>query len=136
MSREDFELTKKFLKGYILHYAKTTNTRLGYALDDRFYGIDEGHWKRYARRLDELTLEDVNAALARHLTPENIKAIFITEDAEGLKEALVNSEPSPITYESEKPAEVIEEDKDISTYPLTVAPENVTIVELDTVFSS
>jgi zinc protease len=135
MSNEDFELTRKFLKGYILHYAKTTSTRLGYALDDRFYGIDDGHWERYARVLDELTLEEVNAALARYLTDENIKVVFITKDAASLKDTLVNNKPSPITYESDKPAEVLEEDKEISTYPLTIKPENVTIEEVESVFS-
>ncbi len=29
--------------------------KLGYALDDRFYGIDKGHWAMFARMLDELT---------------------------------------------------------------------------------
>ena len=83
MSEEDFELTKKFLKGYILHYAPTTTMKLGYALDDRYYGIKKGHWDVYANMLDELTREDVNTALKKHLTFENMKVVFITADAEG-----------------------------------------------------
>ncbi len=134
MTQSDFDLTRKFLKGYILHYAPTTMTKLGYALDDRFYGIDDGHWATYARVIDELTLEEVNAALKNHLTYDNIKAVFITDDAERLKIALTGNDPSPITYESEKPAEIYEEDKEISTYPLSIAPENVTVVTLDEVF--
>jgi zinc protease len=134
MSEGDFELTRKFLKGYILHYAPTTTAKLGYAIDDRFYGVGEGHWTTFARMLDELTLEDVNAALKKHLTFENVKAVFITPDAEGLKSALVNNEPSPITYASEKPDAVLEEDKEISAYPLRVKPGNVTILKVDEVF--
>jgi zinc protease len=134
MSEEDFNLTKKFLKGYILHYAPTTMAKLGYALDDRFYGIDGGHWETYAKMIDELTREEVNAALSKHLTVDNIKAVFITDDADGLKDALVGNVPSPITYESDKPAEIYEEDEKISTYPLSIAAENVTIVQLDDVF--
>lgn len=134
MSEEDFALTRKFLKGYILHYAPTTMMKLGYALDDRFYGIEPGHWETYARMLDELTLEDVNAALKKYLSYKNIKVVFITEDAEGLKEALVADEPSPITYESDKPRDILEEDKEISTYPLSVRPEDVTIVEVEELF--
>jgi zinc protease len=134
MSEADFELTRKFLKGYILHYAPTTTAKLGYALDDRFYGIGEGHWVRFAKMLDELTCEDVNAALKKHLSFENIKVIFVTPDAGGLKSALVNNDPSPITYASQKPAEVFEEDKEISVYPLSVKPGNVTIVKIDDVF--
>jgi len=134
MSEADFELTRKFLKGYTLHYAPTTMMKLGYALDDRFYGIEQGHWAMFSKMLDELTLEDVNAALKKHLNYENIKVVFITPDAEGLKNTLVNNDPSPITYPSEKPAGVLEEDKEISIYPLRVKPENVTIVKVETVF--
>ncbi len=79
-------------------------------------------------------MDDVNAALKKHFTYENLKVVFITPDAEGLKSALVTNAPSPITYASEKPAAVIEEDKAISTYPLVVKPENVTIVKVDDVF--
>ena len=134
MTEEEFELTRKFLKGYTLHYAPTTMMKLGYAIDDRFYGIEEGHWLRFSRMLDELTREEVNAALRKHFNYENLRVVFITPDAEGLKSALVNNAPSPITYASEKPTEVIEEDKEISTYPIVVKPENVTIVKADEVF--
>ena len=134
MTEEEFEHTRKFLKGYTLHYAPTTMAKLGYAIDDRFYGIDEGHWTKFARMLDELTREEVNAALKKHFSYENLKVVFITPDAESLKTALVTNAPSPITYASEKPASVIEEDKEISTYPLVVKPENVTIVKVDDMF--
>ena len=134
MSEADFELTKKFLKGYILHYAPTTDAKLGYALDDRFYGNEHEHWSTYAKMLDELTREEVNAALKKYLTFSDFKVVFITPDAEGLKKALVNNEPSPISYQSEKPDEIYKEDERISTYPLEVKPENITIVEVDEVF--
>ena len=60
MTQEEFDLTRSFLTKYILHFAVTTSQRLGYALDDRFYGIGgEGHLARFAQILQELTLEDV-----------------------------------------------------------------------------
>jgi zinc protease len=134
MSEEDFELTRKFLKGYILHYAPTTSAKLGYALDDGFYGNEHEHWSTYAQTLDELTRDDVNAALKKYLTFRDLKVVFITPDAKGLKNALVNNEPSPISYQSEKPEEIYREDEEISTYPLDVKLENVIIVGVDAVF--
>jgi zinc protease len=134
MSEADFELTKKFLKGYNLHYAPTTMLKLGYAMDDQFYGIAAGHWAEFSRMLDGLSREEVNAALRKHLNYENLKVVFVSPDSEGLKSALVNNDPSPITYGSEKPAAVLEEDQEISTYPLRVKPENVRIVKVDEVF--
>ncbi len=134
MAKDDFELTRKFLKGYTLHYAPTTTMKLGYTIDDRFYGNDTYHWDNYAAMLDELTVEDVNAAVRKYLNFSNIKVVFISPDAQGLKNMLVNNAPSPIEYASEKPAEVYEEDKEISTYPLSVDPANVTIVTVEDLF--
>ena len=134
MTKETFKLTKNFLKNYTLHYAPTTSARLGYALDDHFYGIEGDHWQIFRSLLDEITLEEVNAALKKHFQYKNVRTVFITSDAAALKDALVNNSPSPIEYESEKPADVLEEDKKISTYPLTVKPENVTIVPVDVLF--
>ena len=134
MTQEDFDLTKKFLKGYTLHYAPTTMMQLGYAIDDRFYDIKDGHWNTFRKMLDELTLDDVNAALKTYLSYENVKVVFITEDAEGLKNALVTNAPSPITYPSEKPAAILEEDNAIAVYPLTVKSENVTVVGVEALF--
>ena len=48
LTAEQFELTRKFLRKYVLHFADNTSDRLGYALDDAFYGIEEGHLKRFA----------------------------------------------------------------------------------------
>lgn len=134
MSEEDFALTRKFLKGYILHYAPTTTMQLGYALDDQFYGIDDGHWQTFAEMLDSITREEVNAALKKHFNYNDLKVVFITKDAEDLKNVLVNNEPSPITYQSEKPAAILEEDKEISVYPLSIEPENVTIAKVEELF--
>lgn len=134
MTPEQFELTRKFLKSYILNYAVTTDYRLGYAIDDHLYGIAGGHWATFQKMLDELTLEDVNTAIRRHWQYQNIKAVFVTTDAEALKEALVNNAPSPIKYESPKPAEILEEDKEIASYPIAVSAENVRIVKVDELF--
>ena len=49
MTKDDFELTRQFLYKYVLHYAPDTQTRLGYALDDKFYGIEGSHLKSLER---------------------------------------------------------------------------------------
>ena len=47
-----------------LQFAPTTFERLGYAVDDRFYGVQgEGHLARFRERMHTLTVNDVNAAL-------------------------------------------------------------------------
>ena len=133
MSEKDFELTKKFLKKYYIHYAPTTSTRLGYKLDDSFYGIKD-HLEILPKMLDELTLEEVNAAIRKHLQYKSMKIAMITKNTELLKKALVNDEPIPMEYATPKPPEVIEEDKEIAHYILNIKPENVTIMDVNEMF--
>lgn len=134
LTREDFELKRRFLKNYVLHYAPTTMDRLGYALDDRFYGISEGHLARFRRMMDELTLEDVNAAIRKHWQTANVQIAAITQNAAGFAEALTQDKPSPISYPTPKPPEVLEEDKAISTHPINVERANVRIIPVTDLF--
>ena len=65
LSEDHFQLTRKFLRNYLLHYASTTMERLAYALDDRFYGLDGSHLARFRRMMNELSREEVNAAVRK-----------------------------------------------------------------------
>jgi zinc protease len=135
MTQEDFELTRSFLKKYALHFAETTSTKLGYAMDDRFYGLeDEGHLQRFQRMLDELTLDDVNSAIKRHLRYDNLKIAVVTGDAANLRDALVADSPSPIAYDTPKPAAIVEEDREIEAFPLGISAERTTVMPVDSVF--
>lgn len=134
LTKEQFELTKNFLNKYVLHYAATTNERLGYALDDVFYGINGSHLDMYRRMMKELTVEDVNNAIKKHWHYGDFQIAIITKDAQALKDALVNNTPSPITYASPKPQQVMDEDKEISTFPLNIKAENVRIVPVAELF--
>lgn len=135
LTQEEFELTRTFLKKYSLHFAETTAARLGYAVDDRFYGIDgEGHLVRFRQMMDELTLDDVNRAIKRHLQYRNLKIAIVTGEAEKLREVLVSGAPTPITYDAPKPPAVLAEDREIAAFPLGVAAERVTIVPVDSAF--
>ena len=134
MSMEQFELTRNFLKKYVLHYAPTTMERLGYSLDDRFYGIEGSHLENFRKMMDEITLADVNAAIRKHWQLDKMQIAIVTKDAQSLKDALVNNTPSPITYQSSKPQEILDEDAEISTFPLNVRPGNVRIVQAAELF--
>ncbi len=133
MTQENFDLTKKFLKKYYLHYAPTTEMRLGYELDDEFYEIPD-HLKKLPEMLGKLTLTDVNAAIKKHWQYQNMKIAMITKNAESLKQALISDTPSPMKYATPKPAEVLEEDKVIEKYPLKFKPENVRVFKVDEMF--
>ena len=125
----------RFLKKYSLHYAETTSARLGYAMDDRFYGIDgEGHLARFRRMMDELTLEDVNAAIRKHLQYKDLKIAIVTGDAAGLRAALTSDAPTPVTYSTPKADEVLKEDREIAAVPFAVSAERIGSVPVTEAF--
>ncbi len=134
MTQENFDLTRHFLKKYVLHYAPTTMERLGYALDDRFYNIDGSHLGKFRKMMDEITLADVNAAIKKHWQYGNMKIVIITNEAAKMKDALVNNTPSPINYTSPKPDNILAEDKEIISFPLDIKQESVKIVPVAELF--
>lgn len=132
MTEEEFQLTKAYLQKYSLHFAETTQDRLGYALDDRYYGIAApGHLARFRQAMSQLTREEVNAAVKRHLKLDDLQIAISTGDPEGIQKALVSGEPTPITYAAEKPKEVTEEDKAIASYPLVIRAEDIRVVPVE-----
>ena len=60
--------------------------------------------------------------------------VFITADAEGMKELLLSGEPTPITYPGPKPDELLEEDAEIAAFPIPVEADDITILGIDEVF--
>lgn len=116
MSKEAFESTREFLTKYVNVMTQTQDAQLGYALDSRYYGIPE--FTSYMRQqLAKLTLGDVNRAIQQYLKRDTMKIAIVTKDAEGLRQAIVSNAPSPITYTSPKPPDILEEDKVIQAYP-------------------
>jgi len=134
LTAADFDLKRNYLKKFVLQYAATTDERLGYALDDVFYGLKESHLARFRRMMDELTLEDVNAAIRKYWQFGNMRIAIVTQDAAPFAEALSTDAPSPITYSSPKPDAILEEDKAISTFPLKMKRENIRIVPVTELF--
>jgi zinc protease len=134
MTQQDFDLTRKFLRKYVLHYAPTTMERLGYALDDRFYGIEGSHLEKFRSMMETLTLAEVNAAIRKYWSNASMHIAIVTRGGEALKEALVKESPSPIRYVTPKPAAVLEEDKSIIAYPVRVRAEDIRIVPVKEAF--
>jgi zinc protease len=134
LPRESFERTRSFLEKNVLQYATTTMERLAWALDDRFYGIPGSHLARFRKMMEAVTLDEVNAAVRKHLRVPGMHIVFVTPDAAALREALIANAPSPIEYESPKPEAVLAEDRWISVFPLRIRAENVKIVKVDELF--
>jgi zinc protease len=133
MTQEDFESIRNFLTKYANVLTATQNARLGYALDSRYYGI--GDYNTFLReRLAKLTLADVNRAIKQHLKSDQMRIVIVTKDGDALRDAILKGTPSPITYNSPKPADLLAEDKTIQTYKINVTPAQVSVVPVAQVF--
>ena len=134
MTQADFDLTRNFLLNFSVNLAQSNSEQLGYALDDRFYGLSKSFLEQMKTRFAALKLEDVNSAIRKHLNTKNMVIAVVTQDAESFKKAMLENAPSPITYDSPKPEKIMEEDKIIQSYPLTIKAENVTIIPAENIF--
>lgn len=133
LTESDFEDTRSFLSRSVNLLLKTKSSELGYRIDSQFYGI--GEYPEYIRSaLAKLTVEDVNKAVKKHLRKDRLEIVAVADDAEALQKALLSDAPSPMTYNSPKLADILEEDKLVSTRKLGLKPTQVRIVPVDRFF--
>ena len=134
LTKEEFESTREYLMKNVYVMTARQGQQLGYAIDSKWYGI--GEFTSFMReRLQALTLDQVNAAITRHLSTKNLSIVIVTKDAAGLKKALVADGPSTITYDGEKPASLLAEDRQIGVTKLMIPAANVTITPVNDVFA-
>ncbi len=137
MTPVELDATRSFLSSYSRLWTQTASRRLGYAMDGRFYGR-AGIADELRARLPAMTVEQVNSAIRRPLDASNAHvAVVASEDAAKiLADALVTDAPSPISYATTTRPEVLEEDDEISTYPLRVRRKGLKIVPAREMFET
>jgi zinc protease len=133
LTQEEFETTRGYLMKNVYVKTSTANEQIGYALDSRWYGIGE-YTAHMRAALEKLTVDDVNAAIRRHIRPQDLKIVMITKDADGLKQKLVSDAVSTMKYEAEKPRELLDEDKVIGAKKLGIRADAVSVIPVEEVF--
>jgi zinc protease len=127
--------SKQFLRDYVGTWGDTLGRRLGYAVDDAFYGLPApGFLASLRNEIDRVTPEQVNAAVRRHLQADGMYLVIVTAEAARLKDKLVKGEASAITYGTPPGPALVAEDTIIATLPLGVREADVTILPIDRVF--
>lgn len=133
LTQEQFDSTKNFIKNYVPQLVDSQDRILGYTVDSEFYGTQD--FVDYVRNgLDNLTLDKVNQVIKKYLQLDNVHFVFITKDAKDLKKRLASESESPMKYNSEKPEEILQEDKVIAKYPLKLQSKNIQITPIESVF--
>ncbi|HUQ99398.1 MAG TPA: pitrilysin family protein [Gemmatimonadaceae bacterium] len=134
MAEDDFQATRQYLMKNVYVMTQTQDQQLGYALDSKWYNMPE--YTSYMRaQLQKLTREDVNRALKKHLSAQNMSVVIITKDANALRDALLADSFSPIRYDGEKPRSLLDEDKVIGARKLNLTPDRIRITPVTEVFA-
>jgi zinc protease len=129
------DASKQFLRDYVGNWGSTLVRRLGYAVDDAFYGIPPpGYLSSLRAAIDRVTPQQVNDAVRRHLRSDGMYLVVITADAAAFKDKLLRGAASSITYNADPGADVRAEDAAISVLPLPVRDSDITILPIDRVF--
>lgn len=125
ISKEEFELTKQFLRSYMKLYVQTPERRLGFLVDSRFYG-QKDYITEMDKALEKVTLQEVNEAARKYLQIDNMYVTMIVdeEEAEPLKQSLLSSTPSPMNYsqavKESLTEDIFKEDKEVESFKLNV----------------
>jgi zinc protease len=134
LTEEEFETTRKFVFNYSKLWVQDQSRRLGYQMDGRFYERNSVV-EELNRRLPAMTLEQVNAAIKKHLSHKNLAVAVVSQEAEAFREKLLSGEPTPLVYDTEgTPADVLAEDKIIQAYKLDVNRERLKFVPVEKMF--
>jgi zinc protease len=134
ISEAEFQRARSFLSKYVNLLLKTKSEELAYTIDSDFYGIPP--YPSYVREgLAHLTCGQVNQVIQRHLRFDNWKIVAVGEGMDQLREAILSNQVSPMTYNSPKPPEILEEDRLVERRLLAVAPANARVVPVSTIFA-
>lgn len=132
---DEFDRVRTFALGYFNLYRQTESRRLGYALDDRFYGLTRPFLDGLLETWPTLDPSWVRERIARLLTAQDVKIAIVAPDGAALAEALAADEPSPVTYDSPKGEEILAEDEELAVLALGIPRENIRVVPVADLFA-
>ncbi len=140
-TEEEVANTKGFLDGYLLLFDQTDARRLGYALDDAFYGMNGfiGTWRAQLR---DVGAAQVNAAWRRWVDPAKLQIVMVGPGMAEVKKAILDGTPSPMHYQkdaqgnvSAKPKALTDLDAVVEKLPLGAKGEaDVVVVPVEKLF--
>jgi zinc protease len=130
---EGFQMSRDFVSKYGNLLTRTQSAQLGYAVDSIFYDAPE-FMNNLKQRLARLTAAEVTRVVRRYLRTDRISIAIVASHADELKRELASDDPSPMTYNTPKPQEILEVDKVAEKWPLHLKEDAIRIVPVDQVF--
>jgi len=132
LTQEEFDSTRTHLLKRKKLWAKDPGRRLGYAVEAA--SLDQPNiLEDLDEALQELTVEQVNAAIKAHIHPEQFQVVVVSGDGPKFATTILKTYETPMTYKTSAPnSEQAEEDKRYATYRFE--PTAWTIIEADKAF--
>jgi zinc protease len=114
LSEEEFSTVQQYLSGQIALWGKDGGRRLGWEVESRLMGwgnplID------LPSKISQLSVEEVNTALSKHLDPTKLKIVVITKNAEEFLNSIEGTS-SLIVYDGHEVEEASEQGKEDSAW--------------------
>lgn len=134
LSDQDFQRIREFANGYYSLYQQTESRRLGYALDDAFYGVDKAYTDRLHEGWASLDAAKVNAVIRRYIDPAKLQIAIVAPGASAFADRIAAGVASPITYPAQPEASVLAEDEEIEIYNIDIPRSDMRILQLSDAF--
>jgi zinc protease len=135
LTDDELARAREFLSRLVGLEQQTDSRRLGYAMDDRTYGLDAPYLEVMRRGWKDLDAAKLKALLGKVLDTKNLSIAIVGGDGQKIADALLKGDPAPPpVYDSPKPPEVRADDKEISSFPVPLDPKAVRVVPVAEMF--
>lgn len=112
VTQEELDLAKSALAGSFGRSLENPSTVASFAINIDYYDLKPDHYKTYLKRLEAITLDEVNALAKKYFDPKNLY-IAIHGNTQEFVEPL--SKLGKVVYYNEEGNEVVKEDFDTSS---------------------
>lgn len=137
LTDEDVTRMRAYLSGYYALFLQTESRRLGFGVDDAFYGSDRPWLERLRQTWEGLNAEAVNAVIRRHLAPDRLQLAIVAPGARDFAERLASEARSPIDYPARTvPDAVREVDRVVEDLSIGIPADRIHILPVADLFEN
>jgi zinc protease len=134
LAADEFTRMQTYLSSRIALWATDPGRRLGWATEAKLMD-----WPDPIADLPEqiraLSLDDVNAAIQRHVHPAKLDIVVVTKDGAGFRDAVVEENPTPIVYGgSPPPADSKQAQADAHISAIVLGVSGVELIQTEGLF--
>ncbi|MDQ3281724.1 MAG: insulinase family protein [Acidobacteriota bacterium] len=136
LTAEDLTAAKNKARVLYLNLGETVPRLVSARMDDLFYGVNRGFLEAYLANIDQVTLEQVNAAIKRNLSTANLKYVVVTSSPHLQKTVAELRASEPVFGKSWSDYEFTQAKLPDGTTVWQVPEAKLPVVQLDAVWAA